>query len=156
MAHEALRDRLQHRYRDAATGDDVCEAGTLRLILTAIRDRDRAAAETGADPIPDDAIRIMLSEMVEQRRADIARSECCAQLERAEREANEIEVIEDFLPKRLSVAEMSKAVDKAIRETAAQGLRDAGRVVQVLRSQYRGALDLCAAKKMICERLPRA
>lgn len=153
MIVEPLRDRLRHRLRDAMAAGEDCAAGTLRLILTAIRDRDRAADAAGGEPLDDNEIRAMLVEMVAQRRAEIGRCERCAQLEMADREAREIRVIEDFLPRPMGTAELVKAVDAAIAEAEATELRDAGRVMSALRQRHDGALDLNAAKRLVAERL---
>lgn len=148
-----LRDRLRQRQQDAQSAGDGCAANTLRLILTAIRDRDRAADAYGGGPVSDAEILAMLVEMVAQRKAEIDRCECRAQLDRAEREACEIAVIETFLPKRMNGPETAKAVDAAIAHVHAVELRDAGRVMSVLKARHAGALDLQAAKRILAERL---
>lgn len=148
-----LRDQLQERLREANHGGDACAAATVRLILTAIRDRDRTAAEQGRGPVGEDEIRAMLAEMVTQRRQEIARCESCGQLVMAEREGREIGVIEEFLPRPLNAAETAAVVDAAISETDAHDLRDAGRVVAKLKERYRGQLDFQKAKRLITERL---
>jgi hypothetical protein len=148
-----LRDQLQVRLREANQNGDACAAATIRLILTAIRDRDRTAVEQGRGPLEDDEIRAMLAEMVAQRRQEIARCESWGQLVMAEREGREIAVIEEFLPKPLNAAETAAVVDAAISETHANDLRDAGRVVAKLKERYRGQLDFQHAKRLITERL---
>ena len=150
---QGLRDRLQDRLQRAVAAGEDCAASTLRLILTAIRDRDRAADLQGVEPVSDADILAMLVEMVAQRKAEIGRCEQCAQLEMAEREAREIAVIESFLPKRMSGPELTKAVDAAIAQVAAVELRDAGRVMSALRERHAGAVDLQAAKRIVSERL---
>ncbi|TVQ38530.1 MAG: GatB/YqeY domain-containing protein [Geminicoccaceae bacterium] len=151
--HDGIRDRLQVRLREAERHEDDCAASTLRLILTAIRDRDRAAESRGSEPVGDGAIHDMLVEMVQQRKAEIDRCERCGQLELADREAREIATIEAFLPKRLEKKDIAKAVDAAIAEVHAVELRDAGRVMSVLKARHAGELDLQAAKRMLTERL---
>ncbi|MFP4271260.1 MAG: GatB/YqeY domain-containing protein [Alphaproteobacteria bacterium] len=148
-----LRDQLHERLREANHNGDACAAATMRLILTAVRDRDHSAAEQGRGAIGDDEIRAMLAEMVAQRRQEIARCESCGQLVMAEREGREIAVIEQFLPRPLNAAETAAVVDAAIAETDAQDLRDAGRVVAKLKERYRGQLDFQKAKRLITERL---
>ncbi len=147
-----LREQLQQSLR-RAEADDPCAAATLRLILTAIRDRDLSLRENGRDPLGDDDIRGLLAEMVAQRRAEIGRCERCGQLSMADREAREIAVISTFLPQPLDAAQTVAVVDKAISDTAAHDLRDTGRVVAKLKETYRGRLDFREAKRLICERL---
>ena len=149
----SLRDQLQVRLREANQSGDACAAATVRLILTAVRDRDRTAADQGRGPVGDEEIRAMLAEMVAQRRQEIARCESWGQLVMAEREGREIGVIEEFLPRPLDAAETVAVVDAAINETAAHDLRDAGRVVAKLKERYRGQLDFQQAKRLITERL---
>jgi len=149
----SLRDRLHERLREANQAGDACAASTLRLVLTAVRDRDRSTAEQGRGAVGDDEIRAMLAEMVAQRRQEIARCESCGQLVMAEREAREIAVIEEFLPRPFNATETAAVVDDAIHETAASDLRDAGRVVAKLKERYRGQLDFQKAKRLITERL---
>jgi len=149
----SLRDQLHQRLREHSEVGDGCAASTLRLIITAVRDRDRTAAEHGRGPLDDEDIRSMLGEMVAQRRHEISRCESCGQLVMAEREAREIAVIEEFLPRPLNAAETAAVVDAAIEDTAAHDLRDAGRVVAKLKERYRGQLDFQTAKRLITERL---
>jgi uncharacterized protein YqeY len=148
-----LRDRLQDRLREATAAGESCAAGTLRLILTAVRDRDRASDLQGDAPLSDAELEALLVEMVAQRRAEIGRCERCAQIEFAEREAREIAVIESLLPRKMCESDIAKAVEAAIAQVAAVELRDAGRVMAALKQRYDGALDLQAAKRMISERL---
>ncbi len=150
---ETLRDRLQQRLREVGDQDDGCAAATLRLILTAIRERDRSLHDDGRSPLDDDAIRALLAQMVAHRRDEIGRCERFGQLTMAEREAREIAVISDFLPQPLDSEETAAVVDAVISETAANDLRDTGRVVAKLKERYPGRLDLKEAKRLICERL---
>lgn len=150
---ETLREILEDRYREATAHQKACEASTLRLILAAIRERDAVADERGGSVVSDAEIGQVLEEMVRQRRAEIARCECTAQIDRASREADEMAVILDLLPKPLSSGETQAAVDAAIADTKAASLRDTGRVVAALKSRFAGRLNVPEAKKMICKQL---
>lgn len=149
-----LRERLNAALKDANEAGDHRAAGTLRLILTAIKERDHCAREAGeGDEVSDDEIRYMLSCMVDQRRREIERCEACARLDVAEQEAQEISVIERFLPVRMSEPDTVEAVELAIRETGAERLKDAGRVIAALKERYNGQMDFACAKKHLCARL---
>ncbi|GBD44413.1 hypothetical protein HRbin40_01902 [bacterium HR40] len=149
-----LREELQKALRSAADAGDSRSAATLRLVLAALAQRDREARAAGAPgDLDDEAIRDLLREMIAQRRADIRRCEASARLEEAEREAEEIRVLERFLPTRLSEQELDAAVDQAIAELSARSLKDAGRVMALLKERYNGRIDPGAAKKRVCARL---
>lgn len=149
-----LRERLNAALKDASEAGEQRAVATLRLILAAVRERDHCAREAGdGEGLSDDEIRAMLRHMVEQRRQEIARCESHAQLELAEREAEEIRVIEQFLPPRMSEAEIADAVTSAIDAVGATKLKDTGRVIAALKERYNGQMDFACAKRLLCQRL---
>jgi uncharacterized protein YqeY len=149
-----LRERLSGALKDASEAGDQRAVATLRLILAAIKERDHCAREAGAaDGVDDSEILAMLRSMVEQRREDITRCEECARVDVAEQEAEEIRIIERFLPPKLSPPQISSAVEAAIRDCGATRLKDAGRVMAALKERHNGQMDFTSAKRMICERL---
>jgi uncharacterized protein len=153
-----LRDRLNAAFKDANEAGDQRAASTLSLILTAIKERDLCAREAAGGvgeerDVCDEEIRGMLEAMVHQRRRDILRCEECARLEMAEQEAEEIRVIERFLPPKMAEAETEAAVDEAISAVGASRLKDAGRVIAALKERYNGRMDFACAKRLLCARL---
>jgi uncharacterized protein len=149
-----LRDRLNAALKDAMETGDQRSVATLRLILAALRERDHCAREAGAvEGLGEGEIRTMLRDMVSQRREEIARCEACARVDRAEQEAEEIDIIERFLPPRMSEAEIGSAVEAAIQSVGATRLKDTGRVIATLKERYNGQMDFARAKRLLCERL---
>lgn len=100
--------------------------------------------------LDDAAIEAMLQSMVEQRRQNITRCEESARLDFAVQEADEIAILERFLPAKLGPEETSHAVTQAIRETGATSLKDTGRVMASLKSRHNGQMDFKRAKKLVC------
>jgi uncharacterized protein YqeY len=149
-----LRERLNTALKNAMVADNQRAVATLRLILAALRERDHCAREAGAvEGLGEGEIRTMLRDMVTQRREEIARCEACARVDRAEQEAEEIGIIEQFLPPRMSEAEIGSAVEAAIRSVGATRLKDTGRVIATLKERYNGQMDFARAKRLLCERL---
>lgn len=148
-----LRERLQAAFKDASASGDEPSAAILRLVQTALNERDQNAREHGHEPVDDEEILVMLRNMVEQRRQEIDRCETCAQLDLAEKEALEICILERFLPSRMSEAEIGAAVDAAIDEIHAARLKDAGKVIATLKQRYDGQMDFGCAKRLLCARL---
>jgi hypothetical protein len=115
-------------------------------MLAAIKDRDIALrSEDGADGLDNAGIMALLSKMVKQREESAATYETAGRMELAETERAEIGVIKDFLPKPLSADEVEAAIKKALAETRASSIRDMGKVMGVLKSQYAGRMDFGAA-----------
>jgi uncharacterized protein len=91
--------------------------------------------------------------MVRQRHESARAYEEGGRLELAEKERAEVGVIEEFLPRQLSEEESAAAVDEAIAETGATGLRDMGRVMAELKARYAGQMDFAVAGGIVKARL---
>jgi uncharacterized protein YqeY len=74
-------------------------------------------------------------------------------LDLAEREREEITVIEEFLPRQLSAAESAAAVDAAVADVGADSIRDMGKVMGILKGKYMGQMDFGAVGPMVKDRL---
>ena len=149
-----LRTRLSDALKSAMKTKDQRRVSTLRLILAALKDRDIAARSDGKDqPLADDDILLMLQTMVRQRRESIDLYEKGNRPELAQKEREEIVVIEDYLPQQLSEDEVTDASRKVIAECAATGLKDMGRIMTTLRQRYPGQMDFAKCSKIVKELL---
>ena len=138
-----LRSKISSALKDAMKEKDAVRLSTLRLINAAIKDRDIAKrSEAGDDEgVGDGDILVILGKMVKQRQESARAYEEGGRLELAEQERSEIKVIERFLPKQLTDAEVAAAVEAAIAETGAESIRDMGRVMGALKDKYAGQMD---------------
>lgn len=141
----SMRERLQEALKDAMRAKAVDRLSTLRLINAAIKDRDIANRGEGGDGMVSDGdILAIMGKMVKQRQESARAYEEGGRLELAEKELAEIGVIEEFLPRQLSAAEVDAAVTAAIAEAGATSIRDMGRVMAVLKGKYTGQMDFGA------------
>ncbi len=141
-----LRKQLSDALKTAMLAKDSRKVSTVRLILAALKDRDIAARPKGqADGISEDEIRQLLQSMIKQRRESITLYEQGKRPELAQQEADEIVIIETFLPRQLGDAEILAAVKVAIAETGAGGIKDMGRVMAVLKERHVGQMDFTKA-----------
>jgi uncharacterized protein YqeY len=149
-----LRERLSDDLKAAMRAKDQRAVSTLRLALAALKDRDIAARETGnMAGIGDAEIVDMLQKLVRQRRDSIEAYEKGGRPELARQEAEEIAVIERYLPKGLSEAEAARAISDAIAATGATTVKDMGRVMARLKEQFAGRLDLAKVGALVKQRL---
>ncbi len=148
------RTEFNTAMKDAMKSKDQTALSTLRLIIAALKDRDIAArGQNKPDGIEDAEILSMLQSMIKQRQ-ESAKVYCDAGREElAEREEAEIEVIQRFLPQQLSDAEVAAAIDKAIADTGAGDIKDMGKVMGVLKSQYAGQIDMGIAGGLVKTKL---
>jgi uncharacterized protein YqeY len=151
----SIRTRVTDALKAAMKAREADRLATLRLINAAIKDRDIAArgGEDDQAGVGEGDLMALLARMVKQRQESIRAYEEGGRLELAQKEAAEIAVIEEFLPRKMSDAEVTAAVDAAIAETGATGIRDMGRVMGALKDRYTGQMDFGAVGPMVKERL---
>lgn len=154
-----MRTRVNSALKQAMKDKAAARLSTLRLINAAIKDRDIAARGDGEETgVGDAEVLEILGKMTKQRKESARAYEEGGRLDLAEREREEIDVIEEFLPRQLSEAEVETAVRKVVAETGAASIRDMGKVMAALKSRYTGQMDfakvgpkvkdqLCAAGK---------
>lgn len=141
-----MRERLQAALKDAMRAKEAERLSTLRLINAAIKGREIAARGDGVEAgVSDGDILGILGKMVKQRQESARAYEEGGRLELAEKELNEIKVIEEFLPRQLTVEEVDAAIAEAVAEAGATGIRDMGRVMAVLKAKHTGQMDFGAA-----------
>ena len=149
-----LRTRVAEALKEAMKAKEATRLSTLRLINAAIKDRDIALRGEGRDEgVADPEVLQILGKMVKQRIESARAYEEGGRLELAERERSEIEVIEEFLPKQLSEDEVASAIDKALKTTGADSIRDMGKVKGELKSKSTGRMDFGRVGGMVKEKL---
>ena len=137
-----MRDILDKSLKDAMRARDTQKISTIRLINAAIKDRDIAIrSEDNLEGVSDEEILSILSKMIKQRKESAKQYEEGGRLELAQQEFEEIEIIENFLPRQLDLNEIEQIVKKIILEINANSLRDMGRVMSLLKENYSGKMD---------------
>ena len=150
----SLRARISDDLKTAMKARDTLRLSTLRLINAAIKDRDIALRGEGEDRLmTDDEITPLLSKMVRQRHESARAYEEGGRLELVERELAEIVVIEGYLPRQLTAAEVTAAIESVVAELEAGSIRDMGRVMNALKARHTGQMDFGAVGPMVKARL---
>ena len=145
-----LREAFTERLKQAMRAKDARTVSAVRMIVAALKDRDIAARGTGnTEGVPEPEILRLLQGMVKQRRESIALYRQGNRPELAEREEQEIAVIESFLPKQMSDDEIAAAARDAITETGAAGVKDMGKVMSALRDRHAGVIDMARAGAVV-------
>lgn len=152
----ALHDTLQTALKDAMRAKNADRLSTLRLINAAIKDREialRGDLRAEGTGVVDADIFSILARMVKQRQESARSYEEGGRLELAQKELDEIQVIEEFLPRQLSADETSDAIVTAIEDANASGIRDMGKVMGLLKERYTGQMDFGTVGPKVKERL---
>ncbi|MFU8883650.1 MAG: GatB/YqeY domain-containing protein [Rhodobacterales bacterium] len=149
-----MRERVNTALKQAMRDKAADRLSTLRLINAAIKDRDIAArGDSEADGVGDAEVLAILGKMSKQRMESVRAYEEGGRVDLAERERAEIAVIEEFLPRQLTEAEIDAAVTEAIAKTGASSIRDMGKVMGELKGKYTGQMDFGTVGPMIKTRL---
>jgi uncharacterized protein len=149
-----LRQRLNDELKAAMKSRDQRATSTLRLILAALKDRDIAARPRGVtDGIDEAEIIDMLQKMVRQRQESIVLYKQGNRPELAAQEQGEIELIERFLPQKMSDTETAMAVESVVKELGAATIKDMGRVMAALKERYAGRMDFAKVGQQVKQKL---
>ena len=145
-----IREEIKKQLIEAMKAGEKEKVDTLRLINSTIKDKDIADRTKGnMDGISDEAILSVLQGMIKQRKESIALYTQGNRPELAEAEQKEVDIIQGFLPKQMTIEEVRTAIKEAITETGASSMKDMGKVMGILRSKYAGKMDFGAASSEI-------
>ena len=144
-----LRDELQNSLKEAMKARDTKTVNAVRLIIAGQKEKDVEARGKGLEKASDADLLAMMQSMIKQRNESIKIYVDGNRADLADKERGEIEVISRFLPKQMTAEEMEKAIRQTISQTGAAGIRDMGKVMGALKTQYAGQMDFAAASALI-------
>ncbi len=149
-----IREQLGEALKAAMKARDERTILTVRLILAALKDRDIAErAKSNPDGIGEADILQLLATMIRQRRESITQYESGGRVDLAEREGEEIAVINRFMPPQIEGDEMVKAIQGLIGAENAKTIKDMGRIMSALKQKYAGRMDFAKASGVVKELL---
>ena len=129
----SIRDLLMTATKDAMKAREAARLSTLRMMSSAIKDRDIAARGEGLpQPVADGDLMGLFGKMIKQRQDAAKVYVQGGRPELADKELAEVKVIEAFLPRQLDPAQIEAAVAAAIAEAGATSVKDMGKVMAVL------------------------
>jgi uncharacterized protein len=144
-----LKGQIQEDMKTAMKSGDKDRLKVVRLLLAAIKqvEVDQRKELTDADVLG------VINKMVKQRRDSIDQFQKGGREDLAAGEQQEIVVLETYLPEQMSDAELDTLVDQAVSETGAQGMRDMGKVMAILKTRAEGRADMSALSAKVKARL---
>lgn len=136
-----MREEIGESLKIALKARDLRRTSTLRLINSAIKDKDIAIRQEARGPATNEEILVILQKMVKQREESFAIYAQAGRADLATVEKEEIDILNEFLPKGLTDAEVDAAIAAAIASTGAEGAKDMGKVIAQLKADYPGRID---------------
>ena len=149
-----MREAISKAMKAALRNKDQTALSAIRLISAALKDRDIAARTADSpDGINDEEILSMLQTMIKQRNESAKMYLQGNREDLANKEKDEINVIQQFLPAQLSEKEITNAIEKAIKSNKASSIKDMGSIMTDLKKNYPGQMDFGLVSKQVKESL---
>jgi uncharacterized protein len=148
-----LRDSINNALKEAMKAKNERAVSTLRMVNSALKNADIEARGAGKPPLGDVELLPLLQKMIKQRQESVALYKKGGRADLVKQEEEEIAIISGYLPKQMSEAEMAAAIEAAVAETGAAGMKDMGKVIGVLRGKYAGQMDMARASGMVKAKL---
>jgi hypothetical protein len=133
-----LKERIQEDMKAAMRAKDTARLSAVRLLLAAMKQKEVDERIELADA---DVLGI-IEKMVKQRRESIAQFEKAARQDLVEAEKFEIGVLSAYLPQQMGEAEVAQAIAAAVAESGANGVKDMGKVMALLKPRLAGRADM--------------
>lgn len=144
-----LREDLSNALKEAMKDKNAVDTNAIRMIIAGMKEKDVEARGKGKEKAEDETLLAMMQTMIKQRNESIKMYTEGNRPELAEKEQAEIKVIERFMPKQLSEDEIKSVVASIIASTGAQSVKDMGKVMSSLKTEYAGKMDFGKASGII-------
>lgn len=145
----SLKEQITEDMKNAMRAKETARLGTIRLLLSAMKQRevDERIELTDADVIG------VIEKMLKQRRDSIAAYESANRSDLADIEKFEVTVLQTYLPQQLTEAEISTLLEKVVIETGAAGIKDMSKVMAAIKPLVVGVADMGKISGLIKARL---
>ena len=144
-----LRASIEERYKEAIKSKKLEKANTFRLIKSAIKDKDiENRASESSKQINDHQILALLQNLIKQRKDSIESFKIASRDDLIVQEELEIDLISQFLPKQLKEKETEEIIKEIIKKQSFSSLKDMGALMNNLKSEYAGSVDMAMAGKI--------
>tara|TARA_B100001540_G_scaffold294770_1_gene294975 strand:+ start:91 stop:552 length:462 start_codon:yes stop_codon:yes gene_type:complete len=145
----SLRLKIEENYKNAIKNKKNNEINTLRLIKSAIKDKDiESRTNKNDEGISEPEIMSLLQNLIKQRKDSIDSFKQASRDDLIEIEQSEINIISEFLPKQKDLKETEILIDKIIKEQNYESIKDMGGLMKDLKTNYSGSIDMALAGKI--------
>ena len=145
----SLRLKIEENYKNAIKDKNNNEINTLRLIKSAIKDKDIESRTTNKEEgITEAEIMSLLQTLIKQRKDSIDSFKQASRDDLIEIEQSEINIISEFLPKQKDQEETKIIIEKIINEKNYATIKDMGKLMGDLKANYSGSIDMALAGKI--------
>lgn len=137
----SLKARVSDEIKTAMKAKDKLRLETVRGIKKVIIEKESEIRGKGREELNEDEEMAIVMQLAKQRRDSIKQFTDAGRDELADKEAKELEILEEYLPAQLSDADIEAAVDEVIAQTGASSMRDMGKVMGPVMAKLKGQAD---------------
>lgn len=141
----SLQDEISADLKDAMRAKDEAKLSSLRLVLTAIKKREKEVLRS----LEDQEVISVISTQIKQRRESIDQYRKAGRKDLVKAEENELQVLQAYMPEQLTEEEMSQALDQVIAEVGAASMKDMGKVMKAAMAKLAGRADGRVINEMV-------
>ena len=150
----SLRENIEEKYKYAVKNKKANEINTLRLVKSAIKDKDIALrGQENKELIDESEILSLLQSLIKQRKDSIDSFKVASRDDLIVIEQGEIDIISKFLPEQMNEDETLELISKIIKDNNLVSLKDMGKVMNELKLNHAGSLDMALAGKLAKSKL---
>jgi len=144
-----LRNLIEEKYIDSIKSKETETTSTLRLIKSAIKDKDiENRSKSEEEKIDDQKILNLLQSLIKQRRDSIESFKAASRNDLIAKEQAEIDLISQFLPKQLDEKETESIIKKIIEDNKLESIKDMGKLMNLVKTNYSGSVDMAMVGKI--------
>ncbi|MBI04534.1 MAG: glutamyl-tRNA amidotransferase [Pelagibacteraceae bacterium] len=139
----SLRELIDNDYKQSIKNKEQDKTNTLRLIKSAIKDKDISSrSASNNEVIKDTEILTLLLNLIKQRKDSIEQFQKANREDLIEREQNEIDIIGKYLPKQKSIEETENIVNDLIKKHKLESIKEMGKLMGLIKKNYAGEVDM--------------
>jgi uncharacterized protein YqeY len=148
-----LRTTITNDMKLAMKAKDTLTLSTLRLINAALKDKDIEIRVAGTGEVTDGDVLTVMQKMIKQREESSKTFRENDRAELADKEDAEIAIINKYMPQQLDGAELEAVIEKAVADSGAEGPRDMGKVMAILKANYAGQINMGTVSGVVKQKL---
>ena len=139
----SLRNNIDEDYKQSIKNKDQQKIDTLRLIRSAIKDKDISTRTSeNKEGINDVEILSLLINLIKQRKDSIEQFQKAKREDLIKNEQSEIEIIKEYLPQQKTQEETEKIINEIIISKNLENIKDMGKLMSIIKNDYAGEVDM--------------
>ena len=144
----SLRKKIDEDYKQSIKNKDQQKVNTLRLIRSAIKDKDISSRTSeNKEGINDAEILSLLINLIKQRKDSIEQFQKAKRDDLIQNEKSEIEIIKEYLPQQKTQEETEKIITEIIKSNNLESIKDMGKLMSIIKNDYAGEVDMGLVSK---------